>query len=304
MDEASSSVTVASPPKVEADLAVQSFSRVALPESIQLDLAGLEVEALKFFDEATQDVELSVKKWRQLLPTENGGIKLCGFNEPSSSKSLFRYFRSTSVPWPSETFRNAVEACEHELREVLIDTFDSVTRSLFSGAVAMGRDVSYRSLQGSSVGTKDFDDPCPFDIFFYYNDDSKGRAPNCTDHVDRGLMHIIVSRSPGLEVMHAEAQRWISPAWEETPCAHTSGDGKKRRKVLDGTQSQGTFEAVVIVNAALQELSAGPRGNGLPVCVHRVVRGTAPRLSFSFELRLKDETAEAMEKLKSHCHGK
>jgi hypothetical protein len=33
----------------------------------------------------------------------------------------------------------------------------------------------------------------PLDVFYYFNDDPTRLTANCTEHVDRGLVHVIVA---------------------------------------------------------------------------------------------------------------
>ena len=55
---------------------------------------------------------------------------------------------------------------------------------------------------------------------------------------------------------------------------------------MEGPGTRPWAEAVVIINATLQQLTAGRTGVvPLPACVHAVARGDRPRLSISYELR-------------------
>jgi isopenicillin N synthase-like dioxygenase len=179
------------------------------------------------------------------------------------------------MAWPSVTFQAKVEACERRLAAYLIEQFNAVCEALFPG-----RTVTYASLLSSHEKHQEStDDPNPLDLFYYYNVmDGNEENFNCEPHVDRGLMHIVYSTSPGLEVFEAQTSNWL--------------------KVGGDSNSADPRTAVVFCNAALQTLTSGVSEPGseaaaglAPVqvraCVHRVVMGPSPRLSISLELRLR-----------------
>ena len=261
-------------------LSEQSFVTVKLPTDLQEMLASLDLEAQAFFRTNTataQDIERSTTAWRTLVPRANGGTSLLGFNAPSNLKALFRYHRGCSnmMTWPSSSFQAKVEACECRLAGYLIECFDTVCAELFPG-----RAISYERLMSStSECQKDSFDPNPLDLFYYYNTGNSG-AFNCDPHADRGLMHIVYSSSPGLEVFDPRTGEWQQAGGND------AGDDRR----IPGT-------AVVFCNDAFATITSEgfkPRDQGkaevrtteVPACVHRVVQGNGPRLSISMELRL------------------
>lgn len=261
-------------------LSEHSFALVEIPSDLQELLDSLDTEAQSFFkiNAATpQDVKRSKEAWRTLIRRDNGGTSLLGFNEPSPYKALFRFHRGSSavMAWPSSSFQAKVEACERRLAGYLIEHFNAACEVLFPGTT-----VTYASLL-SSLGQPQEStyNPNPLDLFYYYNvmDDNR-QDFNCEPHVDRGLMHIVYSASPGLEVFEAPTGKWLKVGGD-------SGSAEPRT-------------AVVFCNAALQamtsavsepgsETAAGLAPVQVSACVHRVVLGPNPRLSISLELRLR-----------------
>ena len=263
-------------------LSEQSFATVKLPSDLQEMLASLDAEARTFFrtNSATaQDIERSTTVWRTLVPRDNGGTTLLGFNAPSALKALFRYHRGCSIvmTWPSSSFQAKVEACERRLASYLTEIFDATCADLFSG-----REITYsRLLRSSTERQMQSFNPNPLDLFYYYNS-ATGNSDecNCDPHVDRGLMHIVYSSSPGLEVFNSKTGEWQQAGGNDY-----DGDGDF------------TSTAVVFCNDALAAMTSAESGpsdqkrdnsgtNRVSACIHRVVQGQGPRLSISLELRL------------------
>lgn len=299
----------------------------------------------------TSNTEL-FEQYRVLQKTCNGGIKLFGYTEPSLYKSLFRYYRNSNsmMKWPSLEMKTLIEECETDIRNYLESQFNNIAQDVFPREP--GDSVTYKSLCNSNQteGHSNNEDCCPFDIFFYPNKhqlkkicsssssevlsssspstldstSSSSSLPqkvqheldekNCEAHIDRGLMHIIVCKTSGLEVLDTATKQWISMKGD-TSSNITSGVTKeavepvlKKSKRLNKV-GNGLTHGVILINSMMQELTKktdefgqdGTNIDQLPACVHRVVGGESHRMSISFELRVPNETEEALANMKRRC---
>jgi isopenicillin N synthase-like dioxygenase len=201
-----------------------------------------------------------------------GTVEVCqGFHVPSAAKELLRLFAAARVaPLGLPTrLRRAAGRAAASLDRLLAACLGSVLRGV-------GRAVSARTMR-RLIGANRV-----LDCFHYHN--RTPSLPNCTPHVDRGLLHAIVA-SPvdGLELRGADGG-WRAPH-ELWPAIEPHRD------------------VLVLCNHALQELSRGwPAGRQLEACTHRVVRpaaGAVARLSVSYEVRpAADAEPEVWEPLK------
>lgn len=209
---------------------LHSFCPIKLPESTARAVQHLHHVASRFFlTSSDQDKSAT----RALVPELGGGVALLGYNQPSPAKEIFRFRHSPHMPWPRDDseFRAAVEAAETELRKVASVCASPLLATLAQGEQKLGgfselcklalgvsgierieadrepdkspRAEDFELAQGNSKplehGTVR-DDHCPFDLFHYYNRQEGDQVPNCTPHVDRGLVHVIVaSNTPGLQ---------------------------------------------------------------------------------------------------------
>jgi isopenicillin N synthase-like dioxygenase len=141
--------------------------------------------------------------------------------------------------------------------------------------------VSFDDMQAAQAGKQHpcSYNPCPLDYFLYKNTPEVASICNCTEHVDRGLLHVVVASStPGLQVLTGDG--WRSIEEELVP-----------------------FEdAVVFTNCMMESITTrcGQQEGGASAeesphecarcsfraCTHRVAKEKRPRLSLSFELRL------------------
>jgi hypothetical protein len=367
--------------RTNRDLATHSYAVVEVPISLGQKLDALQEVAEDFFRAIEQSSESSselFEKFRVLQQTPHGGLKLLGYSRPSPQKHLFRYYRNSgdSTKWPSLEMRAAVESCERELHQFLTAQFDQVISFIFP---QKGKDqtVSYESLWRVNqhpvkpVADSDYGDCCPLDIFYYPNAVNTPRASepdeaaepddstrsnkedihisdvlddrNCGAHLDRGLMHIIFSTIPGLQVLDHQTKEWVdvmmtttnnrttiaTPAAKTSSCDTDSSNCTKRIKRLKvesksmyqnnvetvdnkSVEKYATKHAVILINSLLQQLTENEEEeeeNGststphdeMRACVHRVVAGKEPRLSISFELRVPDESKEAIARMRHHC---
>lgn len=250
------------------------------------------------------------------------------------------------------SFRESVESAAVELDAVLAKVMDQVLARCTAGSShvgggggstdggdGVGGDVSARSdaaasprpltvsrlaavAQGTEQPAQRREADGPLDCFYYYNrrlpsNDQPDELSNCTPHIDRGLMHLIVTSDvPGLVVRDAATRQWTEaeaePRVQAQGQAHSdgpSGDAEPESRAddasgedggggsSDGVSMRPWASALVMVNGHLQKLTeeaaamgdAAGRGRGvtpLPACVHAVCLGEAPRLSISYELRL------------------
>ena len=195
---------------------------------------------------------------------------------------------------------------------------------------------------------------CPLDIFRYRNESTSAAAAaaaaaataegrtvpvpaaaapavvpastNCSAHIDRGLVHVIASSSPGLQVLYPTTgifhlvdeprgedqdggKNSCTDGNEGNKCDGERSDKKRRRRNQQRQPQQQTDSAesynpgpdsargnpfrsaVVITNAALQEytLQHADEGKGdlvLPACVHQVV-GVAGKPRLSISFELR-----------------
>jgi hypothetical protein len=218
-------------------------------------------------------------------------------------KLLFRYFRGTETKWPNQELKSAVEKCYDALRVFVERQLDDVFQDIFQSAISykglrkFDADFAKREEQDEII------DPCPLDLFYYKNSILDNHTSNCDAHCDRGLMHIVISNTCGLQVLDRETNTWQDTLGE---AAFDRGDPTdsplKRLKVNQGAAQ--CSHAVIFSNVMLQDLSTmaieGAPVVALPACVHRVVHGSNPRLSISMELRLKNESPEFLEQLKQY----
>ena len=191
---------------------------------------------------------------------------LVGYRRPSPAKELLRVYGRCLPP---KRLPRPLRVALARARALL----DGVLRSCL---LALGRrDVSCRAMRRRlRAGC------APLDLFSYCNSTP---TPNCTEHVDRGLLHAIVaSPVPGLE-LRAPPDGVGAPRWT-TPLELWPGLTAHR-------------DVIILVNHELQQLSAEPAGvddeisspwagEPLVACTHRVTKAAGRRrLSISYELR-------------------
>lgn len=262
-----------------------SFAEVLTSDSFRIALERLDTIARHFFVSLTSSEAISCAKrsYRVIVPRMNGGQALLGFNDPSEAKLLFRYHRhSPSMIWPNEEFEDAVRECENIARETLISYFNDLAHALFPTR----KDINFDTLMKMSTdalmessGSQHLGDPCPFDMYWYHNRHDCRVPSNCEAHVDRGIMHLIIADTPGLEVLDAETGTWVGVGPSDF-------------------ESQRYTKAVIICNSMLQDIADHSK---LTACVHRVGKSFHPRLSFSFELRLGCESPQIVQQLRDFC---
>lgn len=306
---------------------------MVLPEETRIKLETLAKEAETFFLRSEKESPQLVKRYQRVVSTPFGGSTLHGYAEPSQAKQLFRYFpgdenskkesQSSSgvvnsdaqFPFPG----SLLSACQRELQGILEEKLAAALNGANCRSKGQrGKHFSFRDLHAEAMEASrgEISDPgCPLDIFRYRNEmagtcsaTSVPASVNCSAHVDRGLMHIIVESSPGLQVYNPTSghfqliddinEKQLNSGEKEYSNEFECGRSKKRKRSAkmpsDRPSSPPTncFQrAVIITNSALQELTLehadDETGLVLPACVHQVVGVVGrPRLSISLELRL------------------
>ena len=310
-----------------------SFATMVLPEETQIKLETLAKEAEIFFVRSEKESPEFVKRYQHVVSTHLGGSMLHGYAEPSQAKQLFRYFpgdeksrkesQSSSDVVDSDTQFplpvSLLSACQRELQGILEEKLAAALNGANCRSTGQsGKHLSFRDLHAEAVKAsrgKISDPGCPLDIFRYKNEmvgmcsaTSVPASVNCSAHVDRGLMHIIVESSPGLQVYNPTSghfqliddinQKQLNIGEKEYSNEFECGRSKNRKHSAKMPSDRPPSppiscfrRAIIITNSALQELTLehadDETGLVLPACVHQVVGvvGT-PRLSISLELRL------------------
>ncbi|PRP84471.1 hypothetical protein PROFUN_08056 [Planoprotostelium fungivorum] len=150
---------------------------------------------------------------------------LSGYNEPHPGKQLFRIRKGLNQPFPEEPllFRSTVE-----------DTFERLERVM---AVCCGAVLADCGAEYSAI-VQERDDP-----------------PNCNEHVDPGWMTcVVVSGTPGLEVLDASTGDWLGLEHFLIP-----------------------FQHIIVMRSFSEDKYVG--------AVHRVIRNDRERMSLVYERR-------------------
>ena len=344
-------------------LAERGYAGIRLPRGAAASVKRLVVPAHHFFLDRPLAERRSCQTLRA---EEGGGTSMYGYAEPSPFKMLFRYRggeeHSQHMRWPEpaaagggdaleSSLRESVETAAVELDAVLTKVIDQVLArcaggsSVGGGSADGGGDneggvaaapppLTVSRLVAVAQGTEQpaprREADGPLDLFYYYNrsasDDQQDELSNCTPHIDRGLMHLIVTSDvPGLVVRDAATRHWTEaeakPQAETKAEAQHGGDAESLRGASNASDESNAGEssdvmsmvpwasALVMVNGHLQQLteeaaamgdaSGGHGVTPMPACVHAVRRGEAPRLSISYELRLPRAGGQADAKLAS-----
>ena len=226
-----------------------------------------------------------IKEATRLLVSEPGSSdsrarSLIGYND-LFVKELFRYRSGLKPKEATQVLASESDRAIGVLRPLLDAIASACFGKAYHGELA-------RAQFGSTPTPAEYD-PCPLDYFLYRNEPKFCHVPNCTAHVDRGLLHaVVVAEVPGLEVAVCTNEQSLDaePEW------------------LAVEQSLEPFADVVVftnclMESVVQELNqrraeeAAEQAAQLPqrarpalrACAHRVAKAPEPRLSLSYELR-------------------
>ena len=196
-----------------------------------------------------------------------------GWRRPSAAKVLYRHFAGSPCPLPAmpRRFRTLLRAARRLLHRALVACLRTVLRE--AGARCSQRAVRALLSPGASSKPTAAKAPlnCPLDLYRYGNDAAAATVPNCSAHVDRGLLSaVVLSPVSGLMLWDAEVGAFVAPE------RRWPGAAPHRH-------------AVILVNHALQALDTTgpppPRQPPLIACTHEVRKAEVPRISISYELR-------------------
>ena len=217
-------------------------------------------------------------------------------------------------PWHSNTFQRAATEGGSSLHCMLLQILERLVE-LGLGTVSAvnpnssraGRKRKSATIQhnkdiASSIEEKDpqpYLDACPMDFFYYHNRQQQDQprqeqspkecslvVPNCTPHVDRGVLIVVVLTDvPGL-VVRSKDENIHCPEMDHATLLQK--DEYRLACVLAGGQLEQYMAARLE-----QERTVHKSGNciSLPPCVHWVKNDLdKPRLSISYELRLQQSS--------------
>ena len=247
---------------------------------------------------------------------------LVGFHEPSPAKYLYRaLFHSDTTenpsstlqdhprqPWHSNTFQQAATEGGSSLHCMLLQILERLVE-LGLGTVSAvnpnssraGRKRKSATIQHKSIDKKDsqpYWDTCPMDFFFYHNQQQQDQprqahspkdssvVPNCTPHVDRGVLIVVVLTDvPGL-VVQSKDENIHCPEMDHATLLQK--DEYRLACVLAGGQLEQYMAARLEQDRTVYESG---KSISLPPCVHWVKNDLdKPRVSISYELRLQQSS--------------
>ena len=241
-----------------------------------------------------------------------GGLGLMGYNTPSPAKMVFRaYPHHPRQPWPDDdhphhgcTLRDASQDVAARLHHVLHLCLQELCHqpseedSAFTDgeggketedegpALKRLRTTAYLNDDDEKVETQDShacaipptNGCCPLDYYYYHNR-GPDNVPNCTEHVDRGLLiAVCLTDVPGLEVRMPPNS---SPDHSSWMCPEEAMVWQRHKP---GVHPPPAYVAILAGDTLRDHVPSGVPT--IPACVHRVRTPlTAPRLSISYELR-------------------
>jgi hypothetical protein len=223
--------------------------------------------ASEFFHQSS-----SVKAETRLLVAETcgSGKSLVGYNN-LTVKELFRY--RSGMPAQSATMSLVLDS------EAVIGILHPLLRDVATACLDEALGISLDDVQPVQTSGLHGFDPSPLDYFHYPNTPEVASMCNCTEHVDRGLLHVVVASSTsGLQVLSEGG--WRSVEKELVPFAdavvftNCMMESIVEKHKLHRQQQCSSPDVVVHQQCALK------------ACTHRVAKADQPRLSLSFELRL------------------